>query len=126
MIGIHFFDPVPVLPPVEPVPSLLTSEQTRARAQQFVVATLGRHAFPARDSAGFVVNALLIPYLLSAVRMAESGFATPEDIDAGTVLGCAHPMGPLPTLSRPVRAAPSVRPAPAVAPPRPACVRRCG
>jgi 3-hydroxybutyryl-CoA dehydrogenase len=95
VIGIHFFNPVPVLPLVELVPSLLTSEETRARAERFVVGTLGKHAVPARDRAGFVVNALLIPYLLSAVRMAESGFAAPEDIDSGMVLGCAHPMGPL-------------------------------
>ncbi|SEL20590.1 3-hydroxybutyryl-CoA dehydrogenase [Streptacidiphilus jiangxiensis] len=95
VIGIHFFNPVPVLPLVELVPSLLTSETTKARAQHFVVDQLGKHAVPARDRAGFVVNALLIPYLLSAVRMAESGFAAPEDIDAGMVMGCAHPMGPL-------------------------------
>jgi 3-hydroxybutyryl-CoA dehydrogenase len=95
VIGIHFFNPVPVLPLVEVVPSLLTSDQTRARAERFVVDRLGKRVVPARDRAGFVVNALLIPYLLSAVRMAESGFAAPEDIDAGMVLGCAHPMGPL-------------------------------
>ncbi|WP_042424494.1 3-hydroxybutyryl-CoA dehydrogenase [Streptacidiphilus anmyonensis] len=95
VIGIHFFNPVPVLPLVELVPSLLTSQETRARAERFVVDGLGKHAVPARDRAGFVVNALLIPYLLSAVRMAESGFATADDIDAGMVLGCAHPMGPL-------------------------------
>ena len=95
VIGIHFFNPVPVLPLVELVPSLLTSESTRERAERFVTERLGKRAVPARDRAGFVVNALLIPYLLAAVRMAESGFAAPQDIDDGMVLGCAHPMGPL-------------------------------
>ncbi|GAA5020171.1 3-hydroxybutyryl-CoA dehydrogenase [Kitasatospora paranensis] len=95
VIGLHFFNPVPVLRLVEIVPSLLTSQATRVRATAFVTETLGKHAVPAPDRAGFVVNTLLIPYLLSAVRMAESGFAPPEDIDAGMVLGCAHPMGPL-------------------------------
>ncbi len=95
VIGIHFFNPVPVLPLVELVPSLLTSASTRERAGHFVTERLGKRAVPARDRAGFVVNALLIPYLLAAVRMAESGFAAPQDIDDGMVLGCAHPMGPL-------------------------------
>lgn len=95
VIGIHFFNPVPVMPLVEIVPSLLTGERTRGRAEAFVSATLGKHAIGAQDRAGFVVNSLLVPYLLSAVRMLESGFAAAEDIDSGMVLGCAHPMGPL-------------------------------
>ncbi|MFI1051980.1 3-hydroxybutyryl-CoA dehydrogenase [Streptomyces griseoruber] len=95
VIGIHFFNPVPVMPLVEIVPSLLTGDRTRGRAEAFVTATLGKHAIGAQDRAGFVVNSLLVPYLLSAVRMLESGYATAEDIDNGMVLGCAHPMGPL-------------------------------
>ncbi len=95
VIGIHFFNPVPVLPLVELVPSLLTSPTVVDRASGFATDTLGKHVIRSQDRAGFVVNALLIPYLLSAIRMLESGFATPEDIDAGMVQGCAHPMGPL-------------------------------
>jgi 3-hydroxybutyryl-CoA dehydrogenase len=95
VIGIHFFNPVPVLPLVELVPSLLTSPDTADRAASFASGTLGKHVIRSQDRAGFVVNALLIPYLLSSIRMLESGFATAEDIDAGMVQGCAHPMGPL-------------------------------
>lgn len=95
VIGIHFFNPVPVLKLVEIVPSLLTSEQVIARSEEFVQDTLGKQTIRAWDRAGFIVNALLVPYLLSAIRMVESGTASAEDIDAGMVLGCAHPMGPL-------------------------------
>jgi 3-hydroxybutyryl-CoA dehydrogenase len=95
VIGVHFFNPVPVLPLVELVPSLLTSDETRAAAEEFVTATLSKQVIQSQDRAGFVVNALLIPYLLSAIRMMESGFASAEDIDQGIVLGLAHPMGPL-------------------------------
>ena len=95
VIGIHFFDPVPVLPLVELVSSLLTSEETNSAAYQFATTQLEKHVIRSRDRAGFIVNALLIPYILSAVRMLESGFATAEDIDTGMVKGCAHPMGPL-------------------------------
>jgi len=95
VIGIHFFNPVPVLPLVELVTSLLTSEDTSARAEAFAREQLGKEVIHSQDRAGFIVNALLIPYLLSAVRMLESGFATKEDIDLGMVKGCAHPMGPL-------------------------------
>ncbi|MGH9067367.1 MAG: 3-hydroxybutyryl-CoA dehydrogenase [Acidimicrobiales bacterium] len=95
VIGIHFFNPVPVLPLVELVTSLLTGEDTASRSEGFVSDVLGKHVIRSKDRAGFIVNALLIPYLLSAVRMLESGFATAEDIDAGMVQGCAHPMGPL-------------------------------
>jgi len=95
VIGIHFFNPVPVLPLVELVPSLLTASATADRAAWFASGTLGKHVIRSQDRAGFVVNALLIPYLLSSIRMLESGFATAEDIDAGMVQGCAHPMGPL-------------------------------
>ncbi|OXM67161.1 MULTISPECIES: 3-hydroxybutyryl-CoA dehydrogenase [Amycolatopsis] len=95
VVGIHFFNPVPVLPLVELIPSLLTTDETRERAAGFATKTLGKTVVHAQDRAGFVVNALLIPYLLSAVRMLESGFARAEDIDGGMVHGCAHPMGPL-------------------------------
>jgi 3-hydroxybutyryl-CoA dehydrogenase len=95
VIGIHFFNPVPRLQLVELIPSLATSEETYWRAEAFVTVTLGKTAVRCRDRAGFVVNALLIPYLLSAIRMLESGFAGAEDIDNGMVLGCGHPMGPL-------------------------------
>jgi 3-hydroxybutyryl-CoA dehydrogenase len=84
-----------VLKLVEIVPSLLTSPQVLARSEDFVERTLGKQGIRAQDRAGFVVNALLVPYLLSAIRMVEAGTATAEDIDTGMVLGCAHPMGPL-------------------------------
>ncbi|MDA8118089.1 MAG: 3-hydroxybutyryl-CoA dehydrogenase [Actinomycetota bacterium] len=95
VIGIHFFNPVPVLPLVELVRSLLTSETVRIRAEEFASKGLSKHVVHSKDRAGFIVNALLIPYILSAIRMMESGFATAEDIDTGMVEGCAHPMGPL-------------------------------
>ncbi|MGG8409584.1 3-hydroxybutyryl-CoA dehydrogenase [Streptomyces sp. 12297] len=95
VVGLHFFNPVPVLPLVELVPSLLTGEDTVRRAHSFAAGVLGKHVVRAQDRAGFVVNALLVPYLLAAVRMAECGAASPEDIDRGMTLGCAHPLGPL-------------------------------
>jgi len=95
VVGIHFFNPAPVLRLVELIPSLLTDDATTDRAETFVAQALDKRVVRSQDRAGFVVNALLIPYLLSSIRMLESGFATAEDIDAGMVLGCAHPMGPL-------------------------------
>ena len=95
VIGMHFFNPVPVLPLVELVPSLLTSPETVQRAEVFAEHDLGKHTVLCKDRAGFVVNALLIPYLLAAIRMVESGFASAEDVDTAMVAGCAHPMGPL-------------------------------
>lgn len=95
VVGIHFFNPVPVLQLVELVPSLLTADETTARARTWVEESLGKKAIDCQDRAGFVVNALLIPFILSAIRMLESGFATAEDIDRGLVLGAAHPQGPL-------------------------------
>ncbi len=95
VIGVHFFNPVPVLQLVELVPSLLTSEETTARSRAWVEGSLGKQAIDCQDRAGFVVNALLIPFILSAIRMYESGFASAEDIDRGLVLGAAHPQGPL-------------------------------
>ncbi|MEU5864387.1 MULTISPECIES: 3-hydroxybutyryl-CoA dehydrogenase [unclassified Nonomuraea] len=95
VIGVHFFNPAPVLPLVELIGSLLTAEATFARVESFVAGTLGKDVIRSPDRAGFVVNALLIPYLLSAVRMVESGFAPAEVVDKGMTLGCSHPMGPL-------------------------------
>lgn len=95
VIGMHFFNPVPVLKLVEVISSLLTSAETTARVREYAGAELGKKVIISPDRAGFVVNALLIPYLLSAVRMLESGFASAEDIDTGMVVGCAHPLGPL-------------------------------
>jgi 3-hydroxybutyryl-CoA dehydrogenase len=95
VIGMHFFNPVPVLKLVEVISSLLTSDDTTARVHEYATESLGKRVITSPDRAGFVVNALLIPYLLSAVRMLESGFASAEDIDTGMVVGCAHPLGPL-------------------------------
>ena len=95
VVGMHFFNPVPVLRLVELIPSLLTSPDTLEQAAAFATGALHKRVIFSQDRAGFVVNALLIPYLLSAIRMMESGFASAEDIDAGMVEGCAHPMGPL-------------------------------
>ncbi len=95
VIGIHFFNPVPVLKLVELVNSLLTSTETTERSQAFATDVLHKKVIHSQDRAGFIVNYLLIPYLLSAIRMMESGFATAEDIDTGMVEGCSYPMGPL-------------------------------
>jgi 3-hydroxybutyryl-CoA dehydrogenase len=95
VIGIHFFNPVPVLRLVELVSSLLTSPATVTSAEDFAANVLQKRVIKSQDRAGFIVNALLIPYILSAIRMMESGFASADDIDTGMVEGCNHPMGPL-------------------------------
>lgn len=95
VVGMHFFNPATVQKLVEVIPSLLTSEETVAAVTELATGTLGKTVIRAKDRAGFVVNALLIPYMLSAIRMVEAGHATADDIDTGMVLGCAHPMGPL-------------------------------
>jgi 3-hydroxybutyryl-CoA dehydrogenase len=95
VIGIHFFNPVPVLPLVEIVPSLLTAPDVIELAERIATKELGKQVIRSQDRAGFIVNALLVPYVLAAVRMLESGFASAADIDSGMVQGCAHPMGPL-------------------------------
>jgi 3-hydroxybutyryl-CoA dehydrogenase len=95
VVGIHFFNPVPMLRLVELVTSLMTSPETTARSEAFATDVLQKRVIRSQDRAGFVVNALLIPYLLSSIRMMESGFASKEDIDTGMVEGCSHPMGPL-------------------------------
>lgn len=95
VLGLHFFNPVPVLALVEIIPSLLTDPAVVERARAFAVERLGKDPIVAPDRAGFTVNALLIPYLLAAIRMFEQGLASAEDIDKGMIEGCAHPMGPL-------------------------------
>jgi 3-hydroxybutyryl-CoA dehydrogenase len=95
VIGMHFFNPAPVLKLVELVPSLLTSPEVEDRVRAVAVDVLGKAPIRSQDRAGFIVNSLLIPYILAAIRMLDSGFASAEDIDNGMVLGCAHPMGPL-------------------------------
>jgi 3-hydroxybutyryl-CoA dehydrogenase len=95
VLGLHFFNPVPVLSLVELIPSLLTDDEVADRARGFATDQLGKDVIVAPDRAGFTVNALLIPYLLAAIRMVEQGLASAEDIDQGMVKGCAHPMGPL-------------------------------
>lgn len=95
VVGLHFFNPVPVQKLVEVVPALTTTAEALARAREFAVEGLGKETIQAPDRSGFVVNALLVPYLLAAIRMVESGTARADDIDQGMELGCAHPMGPL-------------------------------
>jgi 3-hydroxybutyryl-CoA dehydrogenase len=94
VVGLHFFSPVPVMKLVEVVIALNTSEETVASAEQFASA-IGKQPIRTKDRSGFIVNMLLVPYLMAAVRMYEDGFASREDIDEGMVLGCGHPMGPL-------------------------------
>jgi len=95
VLGLHFFNPVPVLPLVELVSTLVTSDGAVARTEQFASNVLGKQVVRCSDRSGFVVNALLVPYLLSAIRMVEAGFATVEDVDKAVVAGLSHPMGPL-------------------------------
>jgi 3-hydroxybutyryl-CoA dehydrogenase len=95
VLGLHFFNPVPVLPLVELVSTLVTAEGAAARVERFARDVLGKQVVRCGDRSGFVVNALLVPYLLSAIRMAETGVATVEDIDTAVVAGLSHPMGPL-------------------------------
>jgi len=95
VIGMHFFNPVPVMGLIELTPSAATSEETYALAETFGTEVLGKTCVRSSDEAGFIVNRLLIPYLFDAVRLYERGFATKEDIDTAIHLGLAHPMGPL-------------------------------
>lgn len=97
VLGIHFFNPVPVMPLIEFVRTILTSDETMATAREFG-ASLGKTMVTAKDTPGFIVNRLLIPYLLQAVQVYEDGLATREDIDTAIKLGLAHPMGPLTLL----------------------------
>ena len=95
VLGMHFFNPVPVLPLVELVPSLRTGQSTVDTARAFAEGRLGKKTVLCKDRAGFVVNALLVPYLLAAIRMVEAGVASAEDVDTAMVAGANHPMGPL-------------------------------
>jgi 3-hydroxybutyryl-CoA dehydrogenase len=95
VVGLHFFNPVPVMRLVELIPSIVTSAEVADRAEDFMVDGLGKRVIRSQDRAGFIVNALFVPYVLAAIRMLESGFASADDIDAGMVEGCSHPMGPL-------------------------------
>ncbi|OBG28852.1 3-hydroxybutyryl-CoA dehydrogenase [Mycobacterium sp. 852002-51057_SCH5723018] len=95
VLGLHFFNPVPVLPLVELVCTLVTDDGAAARTEEFAGAVLGKQVVRCSDRSGFVVNALLVPYLLSAIRMVEAGFASVEDVDKAVVAGLSHPMGPL-------------------------------
>ncbi|MFN0074068.1 MAG: 3-hydroxyacyl-CoA dehydrogenase family protein [Chloroflexota bacterium] len=94
VLGMHFMNPAPVMPLVELVQALTTSEETLDTARAFCDA-LGKKVIVAQDQAGFIVNLLLVPYLLDAARLYASGAATKQDIDRGLVLGCGVPMGPL-------------------------------
>ncbi len=95
VLGLHFFNPVPVLPLVELVSTLVTSDAAAARVEEFAGTVIGKQVVRCTDRSGFVVNALLVPYLLAAIRMVEGGFATIEDVDKSVVAGLSHPMGPL-------------------------------
>lgn len=95
VLGLHFFNPVPVLPLVELVSTLVTDEAAATRAEEFASGVLGKQVVRCSDRSGFVVNALLVPYLLSAIRIVEAGFATVEDVDKAVLAGLSHPMGPL-------------------------------
>lgn len=97
VLGLHFFNPVPVMPLLEMVRTILTSDETIQVAQQFG-ASLKKTTIVAKDTPGFIVNLLLVPYMLSAIRALEAGVATREDIDNAMKLGCNHPMGPLTLL----------------------------
>jgi len=95
--GLHFFNPAPVMKLVEIVRTISTSEETIETVRQFAI-SLGKTPVLARDTAGFIVNFLLIPYLLAAIRMLENGQATRDDIDTAMKLGCGYPMGPFTLL----------------------------
>ena len=95
VIGMHFFNPVPVMALMELVTTVRTDEAVAARAEDYARSSLGKTVIRAQDRGGFVVNMLLVPYLLGGIRMYEAGVASREDIDAGMRLGANHPMGPL-------------------------------
>lgn len=95
--GLHFFNPAPVMKLVEIVKTISTSDETIAQVQEFAK-SLGKTSVLAKDTAGFIVNFLLIPYLIAAIRMLENGTATRDDIDTAMKLGCGYPMGPFTLL----------------------------
>src|SRR5947207_9214698 len=96
-VGLHFFNPVPLMPLVEVVRTVTTSDEAFRRAFAFAK-SLGKEAVAAKDNSGFIVNLLLVPYLLDAIRAVEHGVATIPDIDKAMQLGCGYPMGPLTLL----------------------------
>src|SRR5216683_4115980 len=96
-VGLHFFNPVPLMPLVEVVRTVTTTEQTFKRAYAFAT-SLGKEAVAAKDTSGFIVNRLLVPYLLDAIRAVEQGVGSVADIDKAMQLGCGYPMGPLTLL----------------------------
>ncbi|TNH27634.1 3-hydroxybutyryl-CoA dehydrogenase [Micromonospora orduensis] len=95
VLGVHFFNPVAAMPLVELVGALRTDPETISLVERFATGVLGKQVIRVGDRAGFVVNALLVPYLLNAIRMLEAGYASAQDIDRAMTLGCGHPMGPL-------------------------------
>lgn len=95
VVGVHFFNPVPVMPLVEIISALTTAPETAAAVTDYAKNVLGKTTVQAGDRSGFIVNALLIPYLCQAIRMYDSGYASAEDIDAAMKGGCGYPMGPL-------------------------------
>ena len=95
VLGLHFFNPVPVMPLVEVVACLVTDPAVADAAHEFCASVLGKRVIRADDRSGFVVNAILVPYLLSAIRSLQNGVASMEDIDEGMMAGCGMPMGPL-------------------------------
>jgi 3-hydroxybutyryl-CoA dehydrogenase len=94
VVGLHFFNPVPVMGLVELVTTVMSSAEVETRTEEYAE-SLGKTVIRAKDRAGFIVNMLLVPYLLGAIRMYEAGVASREDIDSGMRLGANHPMGPL-------------------------------
>src|SRR5881628_2129687 len=97
LVGLHFFNPVPLMPLVEVVRTVTTSAETFRRAFAFAK-SLGKEPVAAKDSSGFIVNLLLVPYLLDAIRAVERGVGSVPDVDKAMQLGCGHPMGPLTLL----------------------------
>ncbi|HEV3472762.1 MAG TPA: 3-hydroxybutyryl-CoA dehydrogenase, partial [Actinomycetota bacterium] len=93
VLGLHFFNPAPIMKLVEVVRTVATSETVEDRSISWI-RSIGKHPVRCRDRAGFIVNFLLFPYLNDAIRMHEEGYSSPEDIDAAMKLGCGHPMGP--------------------------------
>jgi 3-hydroxybutyryl-CoA dehydrogenase len=100
VVGMHFFNPAPVQPLVEIISSLLTDPAVADTIDAFATEALGKVTIRSDDRPGFIVNAMLIPFLFSAIRMLETGHATKEAIDTGMVNGCAHPMGPISLADR--------------------------
>jgi 3-hydroxybutyryl-CoA dehydrogenase len=97
MVGMHFFNPVPIMKLVEVIKGLATTDAVMAACREYAL-SIGKEPITCSDTPAFVVNKLLIPYLLDAVRMVQDGVATPEDVDKAMVHGCGYPMGPITLL----------------------------